>query len=87
MSRDVVRARMRQDTMHRVHVGVYHLGTRVMLPHAVELAAVMAGGARAFVRRRSAGAVFAIVKPWAGDPEILVVGRNCRAAGIDVARV
>jgi very-short-patch-repair endonuclease len=87
VSRDVVRARMGQDTMHRVHVGVYHLGTRVMLPHAAELAAVMAGGARAFVRRRSAGAMFAIAAPWAGDPEILVVGRNCRVAGIDVARV
>lgn len=87
VSRDVVRARIRQGTMHRLHIGVYHLGTRLMLPRAVELAAVLACGDGAFVRRRSATAIFEIAEPWSGEPEILVVGRNCRPAGIDVARV
>lgn len=73
--------------MHRVHIGVYHLGTRVMLPHAVELAAVLACGSCAFARRRSATSLFAIAEPWEGDVEILVVGRKRRPAGIDVARV
>jgi very-short-patch-repair endonuclease len=87
VSRDVVRTRMRQGTMHRVYVSVYQLGTPVMLPGAAELAAVLACGDGAVVRRRSAIALFGCADPWAAEVEILVVGRNCRRAGIDVARV
>jgi very-short-patch-repair endonuclease len=87
VSKDVVAARIRQGMMHRVHIGVYRVGTRLVLPNAPELAAALACGDRAFVRRRSAAAVFGLAEPWTGEPEILVVGRNCRPAGIDVARV
>jgi very-short-patch-repair endonuclease len=87
VTRDVVRTRMRQGTMHRVHVGVYHLGTPVMLPTAAELAAVLACGDGALVRRRSAVALFGCAGPFTGEVEILVVGRNCRRPGIDVTRV
>jgi hypothetical protein len=87
VSRDVIRTRMRQGTMHRVHISVYHLGTPVMLPAAAELAAVLACGDGAMVRRRSAVALFGCADPWMGEVEILVVGRNCRRAGIDAARV
>jgi very-short-patch-repair endonuclease len=87
VSRDVIRARVRQGTLHKVHIGVYHLGTNVMLPGANELAAVLACGDGARVRRRSAVALFGLSDPWEGEVEVLVVGRNCRRAGIDVARV
>ncbi len=87
VSPDVVRTRMRQSTMHRVHIGVYHLGTPLMLPGARELAAVLACGDGAVVRRRSAAALFGLTEPWEGEVEILVPGRNCRRAGIDVARI
>ncbi len=87
VSPDVVRTRMGQATMHRVHIGVYHLGTPLMLPGARELAAVLACGDGAVVRRRSAAALFGLTEPWEGEVEILVPGRNCRRAGIDVARI
>jgi len=88
VSRDVIRTRVRQGTMHRVHIGVYKLGTAVMLSGANELAAVLACGDGALVRRRSAVALFGLAEAWTGDPEILVVGRDCRSRqGIEVARV
>jgi very-short-patch-repair endonuclease len=87
VSRDVIRTRMRQGTIHRVHIGVYKLGTPVMLPAAAELAAVLACGDGAFVRRRSAVALFGIADPWPGAIEIIVVGRNCRRPDIEVTRV
>jgi very-short-patch-repair endonuclease len=87
VGRGIVRMRRRQGTLHLVHQGVYHLGTNVMLPGANELAAVLACGEGARVRRRSAVALFGLSDPWEGEAEVLVVGRNCRRAGIDVARV
>lgn len=87
VSRDVTRTRMAQGTMHRVYIGAYLLGTPVMLPSAMELAAVLACGDGALVRRRSAVALFGLTSEWDGEVEILTVGRNCRRTGIDVARV
>jgi very-short-patch-repair endonuclease len=84
---DVVRTRMGQGTMHRVYIGVYHLGTPLMLPGAAELAAVLACGDDAVVRRRSAVALFGLADRCEGEVEILVPGRNCRRTGIDVARI
>jgi very-short-patch-repair endonuclease len=87
VSPDVVRTRGRQGTMRRVHIGVYHLGTPLMLPGARELASVLACGDGAVVRRRSAVALFGLAEPWEGEVEVLVPGRNCRRTGIDVARI
>jgi very-short-patch-repair endonuclease len=58
-----------------------------MLPGGVELAAVLACGDGAVVRRRSAVALFGLAAPWEGEVEILVSSRHCRRPGIDVARI
>lgn len=88
VGRGIVRTRRRQRTLHVVHQGVYHLGTGVMGPGANELAAVLACGPGACVRRRSAAAAFRFADAWSGDVEVVVPGRNCRSRpGIAVERV
>ncbi len=88
VGRGVIRSRRRNKTLHLVHTGVYHLGTLLMLPGARELAAVLACGDDAMVRRRSAVALLGLSDGWDGAVEILVAGRNCRSrTGIKVARI
>jgi very-short-patch-repair endonuclease len=88
MSRALMRTRLRQGTAQRVHRGVFHLGPELMLAGAVELAAVLACGEGAYVRRRSAVALFGLVSVRPLDVEIVVSGRQCRSrAGISVERV
>jgi very-short-patch-repair endonuclease len=88
VGRDLVRTRVRQGTAQRVHRGVLHLGPELMLPGAVELAAALACGDGAYVRRRSAVALLGLVSSRPVDVEIAIVGRQCRARpGISVERV
>lgn len=87
VSRDVIRARMKQGTVHRVHIGVYRVGVGPMLPGALELAAILACGEGACLRRRSAVALFGLSGRWDGDPEVVVAGRNRRRSGIAIERV
>jgi very-short-patch-repair endonuclease len=88
VSRALMRTRLRQGTARRVHRGVFHLGPELMLPGAVELAAVLACGEGAYVRRRSAVALFGLVSVRPMDVEIVVSRRECRSrVGISVERV
>jgi very-short-patch-repair endonuclease len=87
MSRTMIRHRIARGVLHRRHHGVYLFGADAMLPGGVELAAVLACGEDAVVRRRSAVALFRVAEPWDGEPEILVPGRHCSRPGIEVARI
>jgi very-short-patch-repair endonuclease len=88
VGRGIIRRRRRQGTLQLVHQGVYHVGTKLMLPGAVELAAVLACGEGACVRRRSAVVLFGLVDGAVGDVDVVVPGRNCRSRpGIAVERV
>ena len=87
MSRTMIRHRIARGLLHRRHHGVYVFGTGAMLPGGVELAAVLACGDGALVRRRSAVALFRLAAPWEGEPEILVPGRHRSRPGVDVARI
>jgi very-short-patch-repair endonuclease len=81
----MMKTRQRRRTLNRVHQGVYLFGTGAMLPGARELAAVLACGEGAHVRRRSALALLGVIAPWGGDVELAVVGRHCRPrSGVDV---
>jgi len=87
ISDGMIWTRQKRGTLHRVHQGVYLFGTDVMLPRGAELAAVLACGDQAWVRRRSAVALFGLTDRWAGDVEVAVVGRGCRSReGISVER-
>ncbi len=88
VGRGVIRTRRRQGTLHLVHTGVYLVGTKLMLPAAWELAAVLACGESACARRRSAAWLLGIAAPCEGDVEVVVPGRNRRSRdGIAVERV
>jgi Transcriptional regulator, AbiEi antitoxin len=87
MSRTMIRHRIARGVLHRHHHGVYLFGTDAMLPGGAKLAAVLACGEDAVVRRRSAVALFRVAEPWEEEPEILVPGRHPCRPGIDVARI
>jgi very-short-patch-repair endonuclease len=88
VGRDLIRSRIGHGTAQRVHRGVFHLGPELMLPGAVELAAVLACGDGAVVRRRSAVALLGLVSFRPVEVEIAIVGRQCRTrAGIAIERL
>lgn len=88
VGRGLIRTRLRQGTAQRVHNGVFHLGTELMLPGTTELAAVLACGDSACVRRRSAAAQLGIATIRPADVEIVVVDCDRRSRpGISVERV
>ncbi len=66
----MITRRQTRGILHRVHRGVYLFGTDLMLPAAPELAAVLASGDGALVRRRSALSLLAVVPPWEGPVEV-----------------
>jgi very-short-patch-repair endonuclease len=88
VGRGVIHTRRRQGTLRLVHTGVYLVGSKLMLPGAWELAAVLACGQCACARRRSAASLLGVADPWDGDVEVVVPGRNRRSRdGIAVERV
>jgi very-short-patch-repair endonuclease len=87
MSETMIAERRRRAILHPVHRAVYLYGTNVLVPGARELAAVLACGPEAWVRRRSALASLKVIPPWRGDVEISVLGRQRSRSGISVHRL
>jgi very-short-patch-repair endonuclease len=86
--RGSVEWRLATGTLHRRHRGVYLVGHGVPVPGAVELAAVLACGERAFVSHGSAAAIWGLVPSAPAEVELTVVARGCRSReGIRVHRV
>jgi very-short-patch-repair endonuclease len=82
-----VTRRQKKATLHRVHQAVYLYGTDLLLPGAAELAAVLACGPDAWVRRRSALSLLRVIPSWQDDVEIAVLGGRRSRAGIAVRRI
>jgi very-short-patch-repair endonuclease len=88
ISDGMICTRRKRGTLHRIHQGVYLFGTDVLLPGAPELAAVLALGDGARVRRRSALSLLGVIPSWRGDVEVTVAGGGPRSRpGIAVHRV
>ncbi len=85
-SRTMISGRRKRAILHRVHRGVYLYGTDVLLPAAPELAAVLACGPEAWVRRRSALSLLKVIDRWHGDVEITVLRNRLSRPGIAVHR-
>jgi very-short-patch-repair endonuclease len=83
----MITRRRNRATLHRVHRGVYLFGTDVLLPGAPELAAVLACGPDAWVRRRSALSLLELIPPRQGDIEIAVLRNRASRSGIAVRRL
>ena len=86
--RGSVEWRLATGTLHRRHRGVYLVGHGILVPGAVELAAVLACGASTLVSHRSAAALWALASAPAAAAEVTVVARGSRSrAGVRVHRV
>jgi very-short-patch-repair endonuclease len=86
--RGSVEWRLATGTLHRRHRGVYLVGHGIPVPGAVELAAVLACGARTYVSHRSAAALWRLASAPTGEVDLTVVTRGCRSrVGIRVHRV
>jgi very-short-patch-repair endonuclease len=80
--------RLASGTLHPRHRGVYLVGHRIAVPGAIELAAVLACGERAFVSHRSAAALWGLVASPGDGVDVTVVRRRCRSRdGLRVHRV
>src|SRR5581483_33021 len=87
VQRGSVEWRLATGTLHRRHRGVYLVGHGIAVPGAVELAAVLACGERAFVSHRSAAALWGL-GPASAEVDVTVVARGCRSReGIRVHRL
>jgi hypothetical protein len=71
--------------LHPLHRGVYAAGHRAVGSHGRDLAAVLACGAEARLALRSAGALWAMTKPWRGDVDVIASSGRTRK-GIQVHR-
>ena len=56
-----IATRVRRHQLHRIHRGVYAVGHLALIPLALEMAAVLAGGPGSFVSHRSAALVWHLV--------------------------
>ena len=80
--------RMASGSLHPRYRGVYLVGHPIPVPGAIELAAVLACGKRAFVSHRSAAVLWGLVKTPGDTVDVTVVRRRCRSrAGLRVHRV
>jgi len=80
--------RLASGTLHPRHRGVYLVGHGIPVPGAIELAAVLACGERAFVSHRSAVGLWGLVASPGVGVDLTVVRRRCRSRdGLRVHRV
>jgi very-short-patch-repair endonuclease len=86
--RGSVEWRLASGTLHPRHRGVYLVGHGIPVPGAIELAAVLACGERAFVSHRSAAALWGLVSGSGAGVDVTVVRRRCRSRhGLRVYRI
>jgi len=77
--RGSVEWRLATGTLHRRHRGVYLVGHGIPVPGAVELAAVLACGERAYVSHGSAASLWGLARPPSAETDVTVVARGCRS--------
>ena len=88
VGRGSIEWRVASGSLHPRHRGVYLVGHPIPVPGAIELAAVLACGKRAFVSHRSAAMLWGLVKASGDGVDVTVVRRRCRSrAGLRVHRV
>ncbi len=88
VGRGSIRWRLANGALHRVFRGVYLVGHSVLVPDALEFAAVLACGRGAVVSHRSAAGLWLIASSGGGGVEVTVVARDCRSrAGLRVHQV
>ncbi|MEJ7893053.1 MAG: type IV toxin-antitoxin system AbiEi family antitoxin domain-containing protein [Solirubrobacteraceae bacterium] len=86
-SQDEVDAMLRNERLHRVHRGVYHVGHASLSDRARLRAALFAVGKDAAISHRTAAALWEIL-PWDGYPELTTTLRSQnRPKGLIVHRV
>ena len=87
ISQHATSRRCKRCSLHRVHQGVYLYGSPIMLPGALEFAAVLACAPDAWICGRSALVLQGVLRVPGPEVEVLVVGRDCRSrSGIHVRR-
>lgn len=85
---DAVTYRVKSGRFHLVFQSVYSVGSGVLPPLALELAALIACGEGSFLSHRSAAFVWGLRKTPPTEVEVSVVGRSCwRREGITVHRI
>jgi very-short-patch-repair endonuclease len=78
IGRGAIGSRRSRRVLHVMFRGVYLVGHGTPPPHALEFAAVLAGGEPAFISHRSAAALWAMIRRPPPVVEVIVPGRNCR---------
>jgi predicted transcriptional regulator of viral defense system len=88
VGKNAVTRRVRRGNLHRVHRGVYAVGHPIISRHGEWMAAVLACGAGAVLSHRSAAALWDLLRPIDGPPEVSVPSQHGRArrSGIRVHR-
>lgn len=88
VGRGAIASRRARGVLHPKFRGVYLVGHDILLPGAIEFAAVLACGMPAFVSHRSAASLWGLVTAAPPVAEVTVSGRNCRNRdGLIVHRV
>jgi very-short-patch-repair endonuclease len=88
LGKDAVAHRVQSGRLHLVFHTVYSVGSGVLPPFALELAALLACGQGSFISHRSAAFVWGLRKNPPAQAEVSVVGRECRSrAGMRVHRI
>ncbi len=85
LSASAVTRRLTGGRLHAVHRGVYTVGHPLLTDRGTELAAVLAGGPRAVLSHRSAGALWGLVA-WNGAPHVTVPRSRGPVPGVVVHR-
>jgi len=79
VTRGSIESRRGRGLLHGVFRGVHLVGHKVLLPGALELAAVLACGGRALVSHHSAAALYGLPVAPADEVQVTVVARHCRS--------
>jgi very-short-patch-repair endonuclease len=79
INKDMITSRRRAGVLHRVHNHVYLFGSRIMVPGAQELAAILACGPGTVISHRSAAALWGLARSLSDEVEVTVVGRRSRS--------
>jgi very-short-patch-repair endonuclease len=88
LSDDAVAYRLKAGRFHVVFRGVYTVGSGVLPPLALELAALLACGERTLISHRSAAFVWGLQKVAPTEVEVSVVDRCCKSRkGLRVHRI
>jgi len=82
LARSSIAARVRSGLLHRVHRGVYAVGTERLTIHGRWMAAVLAGGPGAVLSHRPAGSAWNL-REWTGRQAVTVPGWRRDSAAIE----